>query len=158
MKLVLDTNVVIDWLVFDDPYLAAFRHGVVEGRITVVTHQPAADELRRVLGYRELKLSEERQAGVLARYESQAALMPAIPVELPERFPKCRDPDDNHFLALAWHTKADALVSRDLAVLKLAKRAKKFGFQVLTVQQMVAALDPVAGAAADAVISATAAT
>jgi predicted nucleic acid-binding protein len=59
---------------------------------------------------------------------------------LPEHFPRCRDPDDNHFLALAWHAKADALVSRDHAVLKLARRSKKFGFQVLTVQQMAMAV------------------
>ncbi len=40
------------------------------------------------------------------------------------------------FLALAWHSKADAVVSHDKAVLKLARKARKFGFEVLTVPQM----------------------
>ncbi len=61
MRLVLDTNVVIDWLVFDDPFLAAFRACVVDGRVTVVSHLPAFSELQRVLGYRTLKLPVERQ-------------------------------------------------------------------------------------------------
>ncbi len=116
--------------------LAAFRRSVLDGRITVVTHLPAVVELRRVLGYPELKLSADRQVSVLARYEAQTTLLPAFPDLLPERFPSCRDPDDDHFLALAWHSKVDALVSRDLQVLKLARRARKFGFEVLTVPQL----------------------
>ncbi len=97
MKLVLDMNVVIDWLVFDDPFLAAFRASVLEGRVTVVTHEPALVELRRVLAYPQLRLSADRQANVLARYEAQTALLPAASEPLPERFPECRDPDDDPF-------------------------------------------------------------
>jgi uncharacterized protein len=140
MNLVLDTNVVVDWLVFDDPYLAAFRDRVLNGQVTIFTHAPAIDELRRVLAYRELRLDAAGQAKVLARYEAQTSCMPTA--ELPQRFPRCRDPDDNHFLALAYHSKADALVSRDNAVLKLARRVRTFGFQILNVQQMVAVMAP----------------
>ena len=146
VNLVLDTNVVIDWLVFDDPFLSAFREQVRHGRVKVFTHQPAVDELRRVLGYRELKLDAARQAQVLERYQAHTACLPLVehvpraPLELPRQFPRCRDPDDNHFLALAYHVKADALVSRDNAVLKLARRARKFGFQIMNVPQMVAAI------------------
>lgn len=158
MKLVLDTNVVIDWLVFDDPFLAAFRQQVLDGQVAVVTHEPAIVELRRVLGYKELKLDAARQASVLERYEAQttkwmgegAAANAGLPQQaatlaprpivsvppLPKNFPRCRDPDDNHFLELAWRAGADALVSRDNAVLKLAKRARKHGFQILNVPQM----------------------
>jgi putative PIN family toxin of toxin-antitoxin system len=136
VKLVLDTNVVIDWLVFDDPFLAAFRRSVLDARVIIVTHEPALAELRRVLGYPELRLTAERQASVLARYEAQTEMLAAFTDPLPERFPECRDPDDDPFLALAWHAKAYALVSRDKRVLKLAKRARKFGFNVLTVPQL----------------------
>ena len=136
MKLVLDTNVVIDWLVFDDPFLASFRSSVVDKQTTVVTHLPAVVELQRVLGYRTLKLPVERQSDVLVRYEALTTRVEVSDEALPERFPRCRDSDDDHFLALAWHAKADAVVSRDKAVLKLAKKAKKFGFQVLTVPEL----------------------
>jgi putative PIN family toxin of toxin-antitoxin system len=146
VKLVLDTNVVIDWLVFDDAYLADFRRKVQAGAVRIVTHAPALDELRRVLGYRELKLDADRQAHVLARYEAQTSLVEwgasaaEAFADIPKGFPRCRDPDDNPFLQLAWHAKVDALVSRDNAVLKLARRVKRFGFQIFDVPQMVAAL------------------
>ena len=142
MRLVLDTNVVIDWLVFDDPFLAEFRRSVLEGRVKVVTHEPALTELRRVLGYPELRLTVDRQTGVLARYEAQTEMLAGFTEPLPERFPECRDPDDDPFLALAWHAKAHALVSRDKRVLKLAKKARKFGFEVITVPQMAALVGP----------------
>ena len=139
MKLVLDTNVVIDWLVFDDAYLASFREQVRARSVQVITHAPAVEELRRVLGYPELKLSTARQTAVLEQYAALVSFFEST-VELPDGFPRCRDPDDDPFIRLAWQAGADALVSRDKAVLKLAKRARKFGFQIYDVPKMVAAL------------------
>jgi uncharacterized protein len=146
VKLVLDTNVVIDWLVFDDEFLASFRERVRVGSIQVITHAPAVNELRRVLGYPILKLSVERQAAVLGQYVALALRFDCEPAtsgaqaELPAGFPRCRDPDDDPFVRLAWQAGADALVSRDKAVLKLAKRARKFGFQIYDVPKMVEVL------------------
>lgn len=139
MKLVLDTNVVIDWLVFDDAYLASFREQVRARAVQIVTHPPALQELRRVLGYPELKLNAARQAAVLEQYSALVVSFESD-VEPPPGFPRCRDPDDNPFLQLAWQAGARALVSRDKAVLKLARRARKFGFEIFDVPQMVAAL------------------
>lgn len=140
MKLVLDTNVVIDWLVFDDAFLASFREQVQSRSIEVITHGPALDELRRVLGYPTLKLNTDRQAAVLDRYAALVSFFEGDAAELPPGFPRCRDGDDDPFLQLAWRAGADALVSRDKAVLKLAKRARKFGFQIYDVPKMVAVL------------------
>jgi putative PIN family toxin of toxin-antitoxin system len=139
VKLVLDTNVVIDWLVFDDAFLASFREQVRQRAIQVITHAPALNELRRVLGYPILKLSAERQASVLEQYAALASPFEGDS-ELPPGFPRCRDSDDDPFLHLAWRAGADALVSRDKAVLKLAKRARKFGFQIYDVPRMVEVL------------------
>ena len=139
MKLVLDTNVVIDWLVFDDAFLASFREQVRERSIQVITHAPALNELQRVLGYPILELSAERQAAVLEQYAALASSFEGDS-ELPTGFPRCRDSDDDPFLHLAWRAGADALVSRDKAVLKLAKRARKFGFQIYDVPKMVEVL------------------
>ena len=143
MKLVLDTNVVIDWLVFDDAFLASFREQVQSRVVQVITHIPALDELRRVLGYPILKLSTERQAAVLEQYAALVSFFESDAAELPLGFPRCRDPDDNPFLQLAWQAGADALVSRDKALLKLARRARKFGFQIYDVPKMVAVLGSV---------------
>ncbi len=146
MNCVLDTNVVIDWLVFDDPFMSPLRTSVRDGRVVVITHQPAVDELRRVLSYRALKLSTARQNEVLREYETRtthAAGQDGLPDErshLPKGFPRCRDSDDDHFLELAYRARAHALVSRDEAVLATGRRCRMFGFSVLTVEQLMAAI------------------
>jgi putative PIN family toxin of toxin-antitoxin system len=146
MKCVLDTNVVIDWLVFDDPFMTPLREGARSGVVTVLTHRPALDELRRVLTYPALKLDSARQSAVFERYLAQTSMWPAAEssegagAALPKGFPRCRDSDDDPFLALAYHACADALVSRDKAVLKLKRRVRRFGFEILNVPEMIAAL------------------
>ena len=146
IKLVLDTNVVIDWLVFDDPYMNPLRQAVNDAKIQVLTHPPAIKELERVLAYPQLKLEETRQAEIFARYLSQTVIAPMpegfAPKHLmmPGGFPRCRDRDDEPFLALAYHTRADALASRDNAVFGLKGRAEKFGLTILNVQQLIAML------------------
>ena len=146
IKLVLDTNVVIDWLVFDDAFMSPLRQGVRDGRIRVLTHPPAIDELKRVLAYPQLKLDHARQQEIFARYLAQTteASMPVgfstRQLMLPGGFPRCRDRDDEPFLALAFHAKADALASRDNAVFGLKLRAAKFGLTILNVQQLIATL------------------
>jgi putative PIN family toxin of toxin-antitoxin system len=143
---VLDTNIVLDWLVFDNAFMNRLRACVSDGRVIVITHQPAIDELQRVLDYPALKLTAEKQTAVLSEYRarSEVGSMPTMfradELLLPPGFPRCRDSDDQHFLALAYHTKADALVSRDKAVLKLTKRAKQFGVTILDVAPMIAML------------------
>lgn len=145
-RLVLDTNVILDWLVFADPYMDPLRHAARDGTVHILTHPPADAELLRVLGYPVLKLDASRQVQILSLYRSQTqnvAMPEAFAPErllLPEKFPRCRDRDDQPFFALAYHGKADALVSRDKAVLKLANRAAKFGVRVLNVQEMIGEL------------------
>jgi putative PIN family toxin of toxin-antitoxin system len=138
VKLVLDTNVVIDWLVFDDEFLASFREQVRAGAVQIITHAPAVTELRRVLAYPILKLVPERQTAVLEQYAALSSLVESdLAAALPTGFPRCRDSDDDPFVRLAWQAGADALVSRDKAVLKLARKARKFGFQICDVPKMV---------------------
>ena len=143
IRLVLDTNVVIDWLVFDDPFMNPLRHGVRDGRIRVLTHLPAIEELERVLAYPQLKLDAPRQQEILARYLAETVNSPMPPgfstkqLMLPGGFPRCRDRDDEPFLALAIHTQADVLASRDNAVFGLKSRAAKFGVTIVNVQQLI---------------------
>jgi uncharacterized protein len=120
------------------------RDAVRARRVIVLTYPPAVAELQRVLGYPALKLGITKQAQVLAAYrecaETVAVTYALDDLPLPPGFPRCRDSDDQHFLALAYHTKAAALVSRDKAVLKLAKRTRKFDLEILDVPQLIAML------------------
>jgi putative PIN family toxin of toxin-antitoxin system len=145
---VLDTNVVIDWLVFNHPFMDPLRNAVRDGSLQVLTHGPAIDELRRVLAYRQLKLNAERQQQVLDAYLA-SALAVTLPagatlknLMMPGGFPRCRDRDDEHFVALAYHHRADALVSRDNAVYGMKSRAAKFGLEIVNVQQAIGLLSP----------------
>jgi predicted nucleic acid-binding protein len=45
---------------------------------------------------------------------------------------RCRDGDDQKFLDLAHFAGARWLISRDRALLDLAKRARHLGFEILT--------------------------
>jgi putative PIN family toxin of toxin-antitoxin system len=143
MRLVLDTNIVLDWLVFEDAQLSGLQQAWNEQRLELITHMPALEELRRVLTYPQFKLSESEQQAVLGSYGSRVRVMPlpeGITLEhlgMPPSFPRCKDCDDDHFLALAYHHHADAVVSKDRAVLDLAKRARKFGVTVLGPQQLM---------------------
>jgi uncharacterized protein len=145
-RLVLDTNVVIDWLVFDDPYMGPLRQAVLAGTVVVLTHELARAEFARVLAYPALKLTAERREDAFSRYSVQTSIevMPenfALNAwQLPATFPRCRDRDDDLFLALAHHTRATALVTRDKALLKMRKRMRKFSLAIWDVQQLIAAL------------------
>jgi uncharacterized protein len=146
MKLVLDTNIVLDWLVFEDARLSELERAWDEHRLELITHIPAMEELRRVLTYPQFKLSESEQRAVLESYGSRVRVMPlpdGVTMEnlgMPAGFPRCKDCDDDHFLALAYHHHADAIVSKDRAVLDLAKRARKFGVTVLSPLQLTTKL------------------
>jgi putative PIN family toxin of toxin-antitoxin system len=135
--LILDTNVVLDWLVFCRPELVDLTNAVNESVVSLLTHDATRSELLRVLNYPLLKLEVQRQGEVYATYCAlcDEAVVPdgfsAGNLMLPEGFPKCRDPDDQLFLALAFHSKADALVSRDRQVLALRKKARKFGVTIV---------------------------
>jgi uncharacterized protein len=146
IHLILDTNVVIDWLVFDDPYMAPLRSRAISGSVVVLTHPLALAEFERVLAYPMLRLIESKRVDALTRYRAQTRLVPMPPGfafnawQLPGGFPSCKDRDDDLFLALAYHSKANVLVTRDKALLKMRKRVRKFGVEIRDVQAMIALL------------------
>jgi putative PIN family toxin of toxin-antitoxin system len=120
MRLVLDTQVWLDWLVFDEPTLAGLRTTVDEGRAEVVIDSACLAELERVLAYplgRSVDVAAclERCEKVVIRVE---------PVVSVGTLPVCRDPDDQKFLTLAAAARADCLVTRDRELLRLARRCE----------------------------------
>lgn len=109
----------LDVLVFDDP--AARPLG--EGRFEILIDLPCAAELERVLGYAlgRWSLTAERQAACAA---ASRRLARTVPHEgrVPAALPRCADPDDQKFLELAAACGADALVTKDDALLRLRAR------------------------------------
>jgi putative PIN family toxin of toxin-antitoxin system len=138
MRLVLDTNVVLDCFVFHAPAMHELLAGIDAQRVQALVNEHSLDELTRVLAYPQCRLAEGEQQSVLTRYVGAATrvTMPAgfsrDTLLLPPGFPHCRDRDDQPFLALAWHAGADALVTKDKAILKMRKKVRKFGVTVLS--------------------------
>lgn len=123
-RLVLDTNVILDLVVFDDPGVAPIRAAVEAGTVTLFTCPACLAELRRVLAYPELGLAATAQD---AAYDWYAARAQCTEISATPSLPRCRDADDQKFLELAWSTGADRLVTKDKALLELARRVATLG-------------------------------
>lgn len=132
-RLVLDTNVWLDWLVFGEPSLAPLKAAVAEGRAEILIDAACEAELERVLAYDLGKhtIDAARQAACLAECRRIAKPMGSDP-ELPgwgltpNLLPRCPDPGDQIFLEAALTARADYLVTRDRALLDLARRGLPF--------------------------------
>ena len=120
MRVVLDTNVVLDLVAFRDPGVEPLRAAIEAKRVAVVTSVDCLDEFRRVLGYPEFRLDAGRQADAFRWFETRAERAPAPPPQ--PLLPQCRDADDQKFLDLAWVSRVDFLVTKDRALLDLARR------------------------------------
>lgn len=124
LRLVIDTNVALDLLVFADRRAAPILAAIERGSALWLTAASCRDELRRVLAYPELKLPAATQAAAFQRYleltaDPAAQTLHPVPADLPH----CRDADDQPFLELAAAASAHLLISRDRELLRLHKRA-----------------------------------
>jgi putative PIN family toxin of toxin-antitoxin system len=140
----MDTNVWLDWLVFDDPGMAPIRSAVSAGRAAVFIDEPCAAELAGVLGRKlgRRTLDPAAQAACLA--EVRRVARPIKQDEDAEKLvlPKCRDTDDQKFLEAAAAARADVLITKDEALLELARRrTRPPPFQIVT-PATFAASDP----------------
>ena len=120
MRLILDTNVVIDMLHFSDPHTQMLAAGLVSGQWQCFTDTPCLAELERVCAYPEFGLDVAAQQSLLARYQQQSSVCDASGEEN-YPLPRCRDRDDQKFLILAARCNADLLITRDKQVLRLAR-------------------------------------
>ncbi len=124
-RLVLDTNVVLDLVVFEDAGVRALRAAIERAEVTAYTSAACLDELRRVLAYPRIA-----RLDAFERYAGWARCVPQ-PAAADPRLPRCADPDDQKFLALALAVEADLLLTKDKALLALAARARRHcGFDI----------------------------
>lgn len=119
--IVLDTNIVLDVFVFNDPAAQPLKEALASHQFQWISTQPMRDELERVLAYPKivvrLAFYQRTAADVLARFDAQAQLVEVAP----KASVTCTDPDDQKFIDLAVAHKA-TLLSKDNAVLCMAKR------------------------------------
>lgn len=126
---VLDTQVVLDWLVFRDIGSTQIARSLEAGSLRWLTCQAMHDELERVLNRSVISAWMPDRTAISQTIERLAWRVEAgIPPGTPLR---CSDADDQMFIDLALAAGAQWLFTRDRAVLRLARRARERGLVVL---------------------------
>jgi len=128
--LVLDTNVVLDWLLFRNPDCAALHTALTDGTARWIATAAMRDELAHVLGRGRLDAWRPDLPTLWAAWDRHCSIVATPLVTAAPARPRCGDPDDQKFIDLAVAAPARWLVSRDRAVLKLARRLQSMGIQV----------------------------
>ena len=128
--MILDTNVVLDMLIFDDPHIPPIRELIAKGEVRWIADEAQRIELGRVLHYSQIaprvSFYGKTPEGVMAAFDAAVEYV----AEAPKIRFTCTDPDDQRFLDLASQHQA-LLVSKDKAVLKQRKRvAQNYGATV----------------------------
>lgn len=128
-RIVLDTNVCLDLFVFRDPRWSALHAALRERAIEAVTRSDCRAEWLAVLEYPHLPLDADSRPVAAAEFDALiTCLVPeSLAARCAVRLPVCSDPDDQKFLELARDSGAQSLITKDKALLKLAKRTARAG-------------------------------
>lgn len=130
---VLDTNVALDCLVFEDPSCRALTESLARGQWSWVATLPMRAELASVLSrlsWRGASVDSDHTLTVFDKLVKVCDEHAAPPGAAALR--RCRDADDQKFLDLALGLGARWLFSRDRALLEMAKPAFSLGLEILT--------------------------
>lgn len=134
---VLDTNIVLDLFLFQDPRTDSLRQAITQGRITWIATQHMRNELERVLTYShiaaKLDFYKKSNDDILQQFDCHAQITSDSASKAPYI---CKDADDQVFIDLA-HTLARQypgqqihLFSKDKAILSMRKRLEKLSICV----------------------------
>jgi predicted nucleic acid-binding protein len=139
---VLDTNVVLDWLLFDDASMQAPCELLLAGGACWIATEAMRDEALEVATRpafakrgSALDLRHRVAAGFAHHAKLQADLHSDGTAALALR---CSDPDDQMFIELALQHSAQLLLTRDLALLALAPAARARGLRIMRPKDFVA--------------------
>jgi putative PIN family toxin of toxin-antitoxin system len=137
MRAVLDTNLLVSYLLTHHPPIATIIDGfLAQDEFVMVTAPELLAELDRVLTYPKLQryyTDEER-----IRFVALVMALGEV-VDLPETIPRiCRDPDDDRLIACAVVGEADVIVSGDNDLLALERVGD---IPILTAAQFLAMLE-----------------
>ncbi len=129
MLVVIDTNILLDVYVFQDPDAAALLAQINTGEILPVASAETNAEFAEVISRDKFGLSQQAQQAAISDWTQRASMKEASQVT---RAPwRCKDKDDQKFLDLAFSIKPCVLISKDKQVLRFKKRAQREGVQIV---------------------------
>ena len=127
---VVDTQVVLDWLVFRDAAARPLLQAMLEGRLRWLATPAMRTELEHMLRHPALARWGHRPELAIAFFECHATLH-GDPVPASNQPLRCSDPDDQIFIDAALAHHATWLVTRDRALLKLRRKAIVHGLRIV---------------------------
>ncbi len=124
--LILDTNIVLDLLVFQDPRAGWIRDGITQGQFELIYSSEMLLELTDVIARPQFAQSAYDQSTLLSSW-TQMAIHKPTPPRCPYR---CDDPDDQAFIDLAYHYRPSQLLSKDRKILQMQRTLGEQGVWV----------------------------
>ncbi len=134
---VLDTNIVLDLFLFQDPRTEPLRQQLQSGQLRWIATLHMRSELERVLTYphiaAKLEFYQKTAQDILSDFDRHAQLTPEPTQKTPYT---CKDTDDQVFIDLAYVLTLQhpgttiSLHSKDKAVLSMRKRLEKLSIYV----------------------------
>lgn len=128
--LVVDTQVVLDWLVFRDAAAMPLLEAVLARRLRWLATPKMRTELQHMLRHPSLGRWGHDAERALTFYDRQSDLQPD-PVAPVTPCLVCSDPDDQIFIDTALLHRATWLATRDLALIKLRRKALGHGLHIV---------------------------
>jgi len=129
LKLVIDTNIVLDLFVFRDAAAVSLNAAIAGRQVQWLATPAMREELTAVLAYEQiaarLGVANIAASDVMQAFDEHVQLVEAPPAAKVA----CRDPDDQKFVDLAVAHGA-TLLSKDKALLALKRKlpvARNFG-------------------------------
>ncbi|SDY29435.1 putative toxin-antitoxin system toxin component, PIN family [Collimonas sp. OK242] len=128
-RIVIDTNVCLDLFVFRDPRWAGLMAALQSGAVEAVTRADCRQEWQTVLHYSHLPITDDTRPAFNAEFDALITCLAAeaLTPRTDIRLPICTDRDDQKFLELALGAHATTLITKDKALLKLARKTAKIG-------------------------------
>jgi predicted nucleic acid-binding protein len=125
---VIDTNVLLDFWVFEDAAVEPLRAALGAGQLVALRCAATDAELASVLARPRFRLTAERQQALLADWRLHVPLFERV-LAAPW---KCSDARDQPFLDLAFTARALLLVTKDKALLRLARKTRTCDLRIVT--------------------------
>jgi predicted nucleic acid-binding protein len=129
---VLDTNIVLAWLLFADPALASLAQRIEAGALRWLACARMRDELADVLARSPFVERKTACEQVLASFDRLTTRVAQDATHVASPGLRCADPDDQVFADLALAHGARWLYTRDKALLSLAPAARRHGCEIVT--------------------------
>lgn len=118
MRVVIDTNVLVSWLISKSDTMQGLRHAWETGRFTLLVSDELISELREVLD--RPRLQRYLKPGEAPSF-IEAVRQGSFAIMIQPPYPAAPDPDDAYLLAMLRDGTADVLVSGDKALVALER-------------------------------------